>query len=165
MVDFPQMNNPQLTALQNQLQGLFDSYERLDRMKEANAASNVSSQQKLPMDVQIVDGDDGARIFLKNMPSNTKGVVFDKSNAVFYGLSRDANGVAAPIQKCPYTIETIPGEINNSITKQDLDEMRNDIQELKTLLSQQSKQTTYRIEQKGQRGTKPGEGVSHEPSA
>ena len=161
-MDFQQMNNPQLAALQNQLQGLFNSYEQLNRVKEQVAVPASSGNS--PMDMLLVDGDDGARNFLKGMASNKKGVVFDKNNPVFYGLSRDANGVAAPIQKCTYSVEEIPDEISNSITKKDLDEMRNEIQELKTLLSQQPKQTTYRIEQKGPRGTKPGEGVNHEPT-
>lgn len=166
-MDFGQMNlgqpsSAQLAALQNQLQGLMNSFEQMNKLRNNDSPGDRAK----PMDVLTVAGDDGARKFLMGMPNNSSGIVFnDGSELYFYILKKDANGVPAPIKKCPFTIEDMTEEVDDSITKKDLDDMRNEIGEIKSMLSQLPKQPTYRMEQKGQRGSKPQEGVSHESAS
>lgn len=162
-MDFGQMNlgqpsSAQLAALQSQLQGLMNNFEQINKYRGGDQAAKAK-----PMDVLTVAGDDGARRFLQNMPNGTSGIVFNEGDDLyFYMLKKDANGVPAPIKRCPFTMEDLVEETDNTITKKDLDDMRNDINELKSMLSQLPRQSTYRIDQRNQKGQKPQEGMSHE---
>ena len=67
-----------------------------------------------------VDGIEGARTFLKSMAPSSSAAVFDKNEAVFYGLAVDANGNPGPIKRCPFTVEDVPEPGSDTITKADL---------------------------------------------
>ena len=137
-MDFGQMgigqpSSAQLAALQTQLQGLMNNFEQINKYNGAGAVDKTK-----PMDVLTVSGDDGARKFLQNMPNNSNGVVFnDGEDMHFYILKKDANGVPAPIKRCPFTMEDLTEEVDNTITKKDIDDIRSEINDLKTLLSRQ----------------------------
>lgn len=76
--------------------------------------------QKVATTIPEVDGIDGARTFLKTMGPSSSAAVFDKNDAVFFGLSVDANGNPGPIKRCPFTVEDVPEPGSDTITKADL---------------------------------------------
>lgn len=137
-MDFGQMNigqpsNAQLAALQSQLQGLVNNFEQINKYRGGDVTDKTR-----PMDVLTVAGDDGARKFLQGMPNNSSGIVFnDGDDMYFYILKKDANGVPAPIKKCPFTIEDIMDTTDVTITKKDIDDIRSEMSEIKSLLSRQ----------------------------
>lgn len=118
-MDFSQLQqqSQQMNALQNQLAGLMQSFQNLNQNKPANI--QVQQPQKA---IEFVNGLDGARDYLKEMPRNSSAAVFDRNESVFYTLSVDANGVAAAIKRCPFTIEDVQDEAPDVITRKDLEE-------------------------------------------
>ena len=85
-----------------------------------NRPPQPQAPQKQATTIEEVDGLDGARVYLKGMAPNSTAAVFDKNEQVFFGLAVDANGVMAPIKRCPFTVEDIPEPGSDAITKDDL---------------------------------------------
>lgn len=83
--------------------------------------------QKTVTTIPEVDGIEGARTFLKSMAPSSSAAVFDKNEAVFYGLAVDANGNAAPIRRCPFTVEEVPEPGADVITKADFEGFKAEI--------------------------------------
>ena len=83
--------------------------------------------QKLTTTIPEVDGIEGARTYLKAMAPSSSAAVFDKSEAVFYGLSVDANGNPGPIKRCPFTVEDVPEPGSDTITKADFEGFKAEI--------------------------------------
>lgn len=106
----------QMANLQNQLTGMLQSFQNLNQGKPQPI---IAQPQKA---IEFVNGLDGARNYLKDMPRNSSAAVFDRNESVFYTLSVDANGVAAPIKRCPFTIEDIQDDKPDVITRKDLDD-------------------------------------------
>jgi len=109
----------QLTNLQQQLQQL----QRM--MSQPKTAEPVQTTSTIP----FVDGLNGAKTFLKSLGPNSSAAVFDKDDAVFYTLSVDANGNAAPIKLGRFVLEDAPAPEDNTITKADFDKFREEIRE------------------------------------
>lgn len=119
--------NPQLAALQAQLQNVIQGYNQL------NAAPGTKSQavQTIP----FVEGLDGAMKFLKNMAPGSSAAVFDSDKPIFYMLNVDANGVPAKVKLGRFTLEDPPEPESNTVTKKDLEDFKN---EIRNLLSQRN---------------------------
>ena len=83
--------------------------------------------QKVATTIPEVDGIDGARTFLKTMGPSSSAAVFDKNEAVFFGLSVDANGNPGPIKRCPFTVEDVPEPGSDTITKADFEGFKAEI--------------------------------------
>ena len=66
-----------------------------------------------------VDGIEGARAFLNKMLASSRHIVWDNQKDVFYVLQKDANGAAARIQICPFTIELEKTPEEKYVTKDD----------------------------------------------
>lgn len=109
----------QLNNLQTQLQ-------QLQRMMQQPRAQEPQAQL-MTSTIPFVDGLDGARIYLKSLGPNSSAAVFDKADAVFYTLSVDANGNAAPIKIGRFTLEDAPEPGTDTITKADFDKFRDEI--------------------------------------
>ena len=88
---------------------------------------NVLGRQ--PQSIPQVEGLAGAGEYLKRLPPNSTAAVFDKNEAVFYGLAVDANGTPAPIKIGRFTLEDAPEPGSNNITRQDFDAFRKEIRE------------------------------------
>ena len=84
-------------------------------------ATSAQAPQKTISTIPEVEGIEGARQYLKNLGASSSAAVFDKSEAVFYGLSVDANGNPGPIKIGRFTLEDAPEPGDNTITKADLD--------------------------------------------
>jgi hypothetical protein len=66
-----------------------------------------------------VDGIEGARAFQQKMLASTKHIVWDSQKDVFYVLQKDANGQAARIQICSYTVEVEPTMEEKYVSRDD----------------------------------------------
>ena len=122
----------------------FETYQ-----KQANdLAAQINQLQKLqqtsypgsltpfvpspPPHIDYVQGIDGAKEYLKNMPANGQAVLMDKDEAKFYVVSKDANGNAAPVAFAHFTLETEQTpEVPEYVTKRDFETFK---AELKTML-------------------------------
>ena len=113
-----QAQQQQMANLQNQLAGMLQSFQNINQSKSPQIGAQMQPQKA----IEFVNGLDGARNYLKDMPRNSSAAVFDRNESVFYTLSVDANGVAAPIKRCPFTIEDIQDEKPDIITRKDLDD-------------------------------------------
>lgn len=100
--------------LQTQIQ------QALSLMNQPRTIQPPPVPQKQVTTISEVDGIEGARTFLKSMAPSSSAAVFDKNEAVFYGLAVDANGTPAPIKRCPFTVEEVPEPGSSTITKDDL---------------------------------------------
>ena len=122
----------------------FDSYQ-----KQANdLVSKINQLQQyppvlqpvtapipvIPPHIDYVKGIDGAKEFLAKMPANGNAVLMDYDNAIFYVVSKDANGNAAPVAYAHFTLETEKApEEPVYVTKADFDQFKD---ELKKMLEQ-----------------------------
>ena len=120
-----QQNNPQLAQLQQQLSGLFNSYDQLNKLKTAAQPQPAISAPT--QNIPTVRGLEGAEAYLKNMLTNSSAAPFDQDEPVFYLLTKDANGVPGPIKLGRFTLEDAPKPESNVLTKKDLDDFRNEI--------------------------------------
>ena len=103
-----------------------DAYSNLQtQIQQALNLMNRPPQPQAPTKqattIPEVDGIEGARIFLKGMAPSSSAAVFDKNEPVFFGLAVDANGNPAPIKRCPFTVEDVPGPGTDTITKADFE--------------------------------------------
>ena len=112
---------PQFAALQNQYNQLQEIYNQL------NAGKSAAQPTMQGMSIPFVNGLEGAREYLKHMPANSSAAVFDKDEAMFFTLSVDANGAAAPIKVGRFTVEDAPEPVNSTLTKKDLDDFKAEI--------------------------------------
>ena len=71
------------------------------------------------------------------MPASGDAVLMDKDEALFYVVSKDANGNPAPIMFAHFTLETEPRpDVQEYVTKQDFETFKT---ELRTLLAKGDK--------------------------
>ena len=82
--------------------------------------------------IDYVKGMDGAKEFLSTMPAGGNKVLMDQDEAIFYVVSKDANGVPAPVMFARFELETEKKpEAPVYVTKADFDNAMN---ELKAML-------------------------------
>lgn len=84
-----------------------------------------------------VNGLDGAKDFLGKMLPGTKRVVWDSSEPIFYGLSKDANGCAQRVQICRFTVELEPTMEEKYVTREDFNML---LSKLETLIPKEVKE-------------------------
>lgn len=109
-----------LTNLQAQIQ-------QIQQLMNQPRPAQPPVPQKPTTTIPFVDGLEGARTFLKSMGPNSSAAVFDKEEAVFYTLSVDANGNAAPIKIGRFTVEDAPEPGSDTITKADFEGFKAEI--------------------------------------
>lgn len=81
--------------------------------------------------IDYVNGIDGAREYLKNMPAGGKKVLMDREEAKFYVVSKDANGIADPIAFASFVLETEQQQgTPDYVTKQDLEAFKNELRQM-----------------------------------
>ena len=81
--------------------------------------------------IDYVNGIDGAKEYLKNMPAGGKKVLMDREEAKFYVVSKDANGIADPVAFASFVLETeqIQGA-PDYVTKQDLEAFKDELRQM-----------------------------------
>ena len=123
-------------------QANLDSYQRqasdvVAKIGQLQQLQNPLSLQPappmaIPPHIDYVQGLDGAKEYLKNMPANGNTILMDRDEAKFYVVSKDANGNPAPIAFAHFTLETEkPPEKPDYITRQDFEKFK---AELKNML-------------------------------
>ena len=117
---------PDLQSYQRQANDLVSKIGQLQQMQ--NAAMPVMPQT--PMHIDYVQGIDGAREFQSKMAPSSSAVVMDKDEAVFYVVSKDANGNSAPIAFAHFELQTESKAEPQFITKQDLEDLRVELMEM-----------------------------------
>ena len=113
----------------------FDSYQRQanDLVAKFNQLQQLQQPFALPQPVPQIDyvnGFDGAREYLKGMPANGKKILMDQDQAIFYVVSKDANGIAAPIVYSTFELQAEPKNEPDYVTKQDLEKLKEELKEL-----------------------------------
>lgn len=101
--------------------------QQIQQLMQQPRPSQPAAPQKSTTTIPFVDGLEGARTFLKSMGPNSSAAVFDKEEAVFYTLSVDANGNAAPIKIGRFTVEDAPEPGTDVITKADFEGFKAEI--------------------------------------
>lgn len=101
--------------------------QQIQQLMQQPRPSQPAAPQKTSTTIPFVDGLEGARTFLKSMGPNSSAAVFDKEEAVFYTLSVDANGNAAPIKIGRFTVEDAPSPGTDVITKADFEGFKAEI--------------------------------------
>ena len=124
--------------LENYTQTLQDQIGQLSKL--------LGSQQSVPQPQTLtasansydcVDGLEGAREFQqKKLLSGAKHIVWDTQKDVFYVLQKDANGTAARIKICPFTIELEPTMEDMYVSKEDFNAL---VAKLDQLLNEKPK--------------------------
>ena len=112
---------------QRQANDLVSKIGQLQQMQ--NAAMPILPQA--PMHIDYVQGIEGAREFQSKMAPSSSAVVMDKDTAVFYVVSKDANGTPAPIAFANFELQTESARTEPQyITKQDFDDFRAELMEM-----------------------------------
>ena len=101
--------------------------QQIQQLMQQPRPTQPAAPQKPTTTIPFVDGLEGARTFLKSMGPNSSAAVFDKEEAVFYTLSVDANGNAAPIKIGRFTVEDAPEPGTDVITKADFEGFKAEI--------------------------------------
>ena len=134
--------SPQLSNLQTQMQQL----QAMLGQKPSALPAQTASVQVAAQAISFVDGLTGAREYLKKLPANSSAAVFDNAEPLFYTLSTDANGVAAPIKIGRFTLEDAPEPGDNSITKQDFEAFKSEIRDIIAAMSTATKKGSVKNE-------------------
>ena len=118
---------------QKQANDLAAQINQLQKLQQTGYPGSLTPfQPQIPPHIDYVQGMDGAKEYLKNMPANGQAVLMDKDDAVFYVVSKDANSNAAPIAFARFTLETEQApEMPEHVTKRDFETFK---AELKTML-------------------------------
>ena len=120
--------------IDNYTQTLQDQIGQLSKLLgvQQSAGGMQSSQPVMPAANQydLVTGLDGARSYMQKMLSGTKHIVWDNEQPVFYVLQKDANGTAARIQICKFTVELEPTMEDLYVTREDFNSLVSKIDQL-----------------------------------
>lgn len=118
---------PSLENYQRQANDLVSKIGQLQQMQ--TAAMPVLPTP--PMHIDYVQGIDGAREFQSKMAPSSSAVVMDKDEAIFYVVSKDANGNSAPVAFAHFELQTEAAPATPQyITKQDFDDFRAELMEM-----------------------------------
>ena len=119
--------NQNLETYQRQAKDLESKFWQLQQLQ----STPVQSLPTPPLHIDYVQGIDGAREFQSKMPPSSSAVIMDKDEAVFYVVSKDANGSPAPIAFAHFELQTdaVPAA-PQYITKQDFDDFRAELMDM-----------------------------------
>lgn len=118
---------PNLESYQRQASDLL---AKINQMQQIQAP--LTTPPPIPPQIDYVKGIEGAREFLRNMPANGKKILMDQDEALFYVVSKDANGTPAPIYFSRFELEKEQeSKQPEYVTKEDLNRA---VSELKQML-------------------------------
>ena len=102
-------------------QTLQDQIGQLSKLLGGQASSAGPGQIPAPAESRfdVVDGLDGAKAYQQKMLAGTRHIVWDSGRDAFYVLQKDANGQAARIQICTYTVELEPTMEEKYVSRED----------------------------------------------
>ena len=86
-----------------------------------------------PHSVIPVESISGAEAILKEMPAGSSDIVAHKTENILYLLSRDENGIPAPIKVLKFEVIDLEDDPTAYVTKKDFDNFKN---ELKAMLAE-----------------------------
>ena len=116
-----------LESYQKQASDLAAKLGQLQQLQQQTHLQPVSLPV-IPPAIQYVRGMDGAREYLAKMPANGNAILMDRDEALFYVVSKDANGNPAPIAFAHFELETEQQKPSPEyVTKQDFDQLRSEI--------------------------------------
>lgn len=116
------MYTPNLDSYQRQAN---DLVAKINQLQQYPGTLQSYTQPVIAPHIDYVHGLDGAKRFLDNMPSGGKAVLMDEDEAVFYVVSKDANGTPAQIAFAHFSLEFEEQPKEPSyITKQDFDDFK-----------------------------------------
>ena len=115
-----------LEAYQRQANDLVTKIGQLQQLQQTTAPQ--LQLPVIPPQIQYVRGMEGAREYLNKMPANGNAVLMDHDQALFYVVSKDANGNPAPIAFANFELKTeeLPKD-PEYVTKQDFEALRAEI--------------------------------------
>ena len=114
-------------------QTLQDQIGQLSKLLGGQTAGTLPEVQTAANRFDYVAGLEGARAYLQKMLSNTKHIVWDNEQPVFYILQKDANGNPARIQICQFTVEQEPSPDEKYVSREDFNAL---VARLDSLLAQ-----------------------------
>ena len=110
-------------------QTLQDQVSQFSRMLGAQA-STVPDVAPAVSRFDYVDGIEGAKAFQGKMLPSTKHIVWDSEKPVVYVLQKDANGSAARIQICTFTVELEPTMEEKYVSREDFNALVSKLDQL-----------------------------------
>ena len=120
--------NQQVASIQGQLAALQQKQYPTQPVTQLPYIPSPQFQQEpeqIPQPPQYVDGPDGARRFQQRLLNNSSAIVFDKNDDIFYGLSKDANGISpAKLPRYRFVLEDEIEENPVYVTKDDLEKFK-----------------------------------------
>ena len=84
----------------------------------------------VPPQIDYVNGLEGAKTYLREMPANGQKVLMDRGDDKFFVVSKDANGVAAPVMIGHFTIEQEQPQEPAYATKADFEAFKTELKQL-----------------------------------
>ena len=93
--------------------------DQIGQLSKLLGAQTMPEVPKAANQFDYVDGIEGARSFQGKMLASTRHIVWDSREPIFYVLQKDANGTAARIQICRFTIEEEPTMEEKYVTRAD----------------------------------------------
>lgn len=110
-------------------QSLQDQVNQFSRLLGAQAAA-VPDVAPAVSRFDYVDGLEGAKAFQGKMLPSTKHIVWDSEKPVFYVLQKDANGSAARVQICTFTVELEPTMEEKYVSREDFNALVSKLDQL-----------------------------------
>jgi len=118
-----------LEAYQRQANDLVSKIGQLQQLQQGSQLPPAMLPP--PLHIDYVQGIEGAREFQAKMAPSSSAVIMDKDDAVFYVVSKDANGSPAPIAFAHFELQTdAVSATPQYITKQDFDDFRAELMEM-----------------------------------
>lgn len=101
----------------------------------ASKISQLNSQYMPPLytpppSIQYVDGIEGARSFQREMPANGKAILMDSNENTFFVVSKDANGISAPVMIGRFTLEQEQPKEASYVTKDDFEAFKSELRQM-----------------------------------
>lgn len=122
---YPPMN------LENYQRQANDLVSKIGQLQQLQQSASVPVMPAPPLHIDYVQGIEGAREFQAKMAPSSSAVIMDKDDAVFYVVSKDANGSPAPIAFAHFELQTESAPVTPQyLTKQDFDDFRAELMEM-----------------------------------
>lgn len=108
-----------------------DIAAKINQLQQMQFPMQMPSPPPIPPQIDYVKGIEGAREFLRNMPASGKKILMDQDDAIFYVVSKDANGTPAPIMFSRFELQTEQEpEQPMYVTKSDFDKAIDEIKKM-----------------------------------
>jgi len=108
-----------------------DLVSKIGQLQQLQQSAPMPVMPTPPLHIDYVQGIEGAREFQSKMAPSSSAVIMDKDDAVFYVVSKDANGSSAPIAFAHFELQTETAPATPEyITKKDFDDFRVELMEM-----------------------------------